>query len=123
MLNTVPEGQEIPEDALEKYDAPVLAGAVKLWLLELEPPLGLYEAWDEFRKIYPSSKLVYRMKIHGPLIFSASSWLLNKDRAITGTALRGCSRGITEIPQDSPVGTGRYSSTPQVVRTLYLSVQ
>ena len=54
-LNSIPEGQEIPEDALEKYDAPILAAAVKLWLLELEPPLGLYDAWDEFRKIYPSS--------------------------------------------------------------------
>jgi len=58
MLNSVPEGQEIPEDILEKYDAPVLGAAVKLWLLELEPPLGLYDAWDEFRKIYPSSKSV-----------------------------------------------------------------
>ena len=53
--NSIPEGQEIPEDALEKYDAPILAAAVKLWLLELKPPLGLYDAWDEFRKIYPSS--------------------------------------------------------------------
>ena len=43
-----------------KYDPPVLAAAVKLWLLELEPPLGLYEAWDEFRKIYPSSELAHR---------------------------------------------------------------
>ena len=59
-LNSVPEGQEIPEDVVEKYDPPVLAAAVKLWLLELEPPLGLYEAWDEFRKIYPSSELAHR---------------------------------------------------------------
>ena len=29
-LNSIPEGQEIPEDALEKYDAPILAAAVKL---------------------------------------------------------------------------------------------
>lgn len=55
-LNSVPEGQDIPDDVLEKYDAPVLAAALKLWLLELDPPLGLYDAWDEFRKIYPSSK-------------------------------------------------------------------
>ena len=122
-LNSIPEGQEIPEDILEKYDAPVLAGAVKLWLLELEPPLGLYEAWDEFRKIYPSSKPVYRMKIYSPLILSASSWFFNKDRAITRTAFRGCSCGVTEIPQDSPVGIGRCHSTLQVVRILYLAVQ
>lgn len=61
-LNSVSDGQDIPEDILEKYDAPVLAGAVKLWLLELEPPLGLYEAWDEFRKIYPSSKQGYQVE-------------------------------------------------------------
>ena len=61
-LNSIPDGHEIPEDALEKYDAPVLAAGVKLWLLELEPPLGLYEAWDEFRKIYPSSESTFRME-------------------------------------------------------------
>lgn len=55
LLNSMPHGQESLEDALGKYDVPVLASAVKLWLLELEPPLGLYDAWDEFRKIYPSS--------------------------------------------------------------------
>ena len=71
-LNSVPEGQDIPEDVLEKYDAPVIASALKLWLLELEPPLGLYDAWDEFRKIYPSSKSAFRMEIHGPLTLSAS---------------------------------------------------
>jgi len=60
-LNSIPDGQDIPEDTLEKYDAPVLAAAVKLWLLELEPPLGLYDAWDEFRKIYPSSTSAYRV--------------------------------------------------------------
>lgn len=122
-LNSVPEGQEIPEDILEKYDAPVLGAAVKLWLLELEPPLGLYDAWDEFRKIYPSSKSVYRMKIHSPLILSASSWFFDKDRAITGTTFRGCGCGVTEIPQDPSVGIGRYPSTPQVVCILCLAVQ
>lgn len=55
-VNSIPDGQLL-ESSLAKYDPPVLAGAVKLWLLELEPPLGLYDAWDEFRKIYPSSKL------------------------------------------------------------------
>jgi len=65
-LNSVPDGQDVPEDVLEKYDAPVLAAALKLWLLELEPPLGLYDAWDEFRKIYPSSKRGCRMETLGP---------------------------------------------------------
>ena len=34
-LNAVPADQPIPIELLEKYDAPVLASAVKLWLLEL----------------------------------------------------------------------------------------
>lgn len=53
-LNAVPTAQDIPEDLLNKYDAPVIAGAIKLWMLELNPPLGMYESWDEIRKIYPS---------------------------------------------------------------------
>ncbi|KAI0091704.1 hypothetical protein BDY19DRAFT_885240 [Irpex rosettiformis] len=53
-LNAVPAMQDIPDDTLSKYDAPVLASAVKLWLLELDPPLGTYEGWDDFRKLYPT---------------------------------------------------------------------
>ncbi|KAH8093805.1 hypothetical protein BXZ70DRAFT_949249 [Cristinia sonorae] len=54
-LNNVPPEESIPNDTLAKYDAPVLAGGVKLWALELDPPLCLYEGWDEFRKLYPSA--------------------------------------------------------------------
>lgn len=43
----------IPDDLLLKYDAPVLASAVKLWALELDPPLALWEGWDDIRRIYP----------------------------------------------------------------------
>lgn len=39
---------------LNKYDAPVLAGCVKLWALELDPPLALWEGWDDIRKLYPT---------------------------------------------------------------------
>ncbi|KAL4243387.1 hypothetical protein ABKN59_011332 [Abortiporus biennis] len=53
-LNAVPFEQTIPDDALAKYDAPVIASAVKLWVLELDPPLCMYEGWDEFRKLYPT---------------------------------------------------------------------
>lgn len=52
-LNAVPTMQAIPDDTLAKYDAPVIASAVKLWTLELDPPLCMYEGWDEFRKLYP----------------------------------------------------------------------
>ena len=119
MLNSVPDGQDIPEDVLEKYDAPVLAAALKLWLLELEPPLGLYDAWDEFRKIYPSSEHPGRWRFTVPLILSALSWFLNKGRTITRTTFRGGSCGITEVPQGPLVGIGRRPSTPQVVRIRY----
>ncbi|KAJ3551510.1 hypothetical protein NP233_g13067 [Leucocoprinus birnbaumii] len=53
-LNVIPPDQPIPADLLTKYDAPVLAGTLKLWMLELDPPLALYEGWEDFRKLYPS---------------------------------------------------------------------
>ncbi|KAI0664187.1 hypothetical protein C8Q70DRAFT_1049696 [Cubamyces menziesii] len=53
-LNAVPPEEDIPHDLLQKYDAPVLASGVKLWALELDPPLCMYEGWDEMRKLYPT---------------------------------------------------------------------
>ncbi|KAL1747937.1 hypothetical protein HDZ31DRAFT_80085 [Schizophyllum fasciatum] len=51
-LNAVPPEQAIPAELFAQYDAPVVAAAIKLWLLELDPPLALYEGWDEVRKLY-----------------------------------------------------------------------
>ncbi|CAE7217298.1 unnamed protein product, partial [Rhizoctonia solani] len=45
---------DIPSELFEQFDVPVLAATTKLWFLELNPPLGLWETWDELRKIYPS---------------------------------------------------------------------
>jgi hypothetical protein len=56
-LNSVPPMELIPDDTLAKYDAPVIASAVKLWVLELDPPFCMYEGWDEFRKLYPTGTL------------------------------------------------------------------
>ncbi|KAF8202488.1 hypothetical protein BJ912DRAFT_1110792 [Pholiota molesta] len=53
-LNAVPPGQAFPPDLLGKFDAPVIAACIKLWALELDPPLALYEGWEEFRKLYPT---------------------------------------------------------------------
>ena len=53
-INGIPTGQPIPEELLSKYDAPVLASTVKLWALELNPPLCTYEGWDDIRRIYPT---------------------------------------------------------------------
>ena len=44
----------IPPDLLTKYDAPVLASTIKLWLLELDPPLAMWDGWDDIRKLYPN---------------------------------------------------------------------
>lgn len=57
-LNAVPTGQSITNEMLEQYDAPVIAGVVKLWALELDPPLALYEGWEDFRKLYPTGELL-----------------------------------------------------------------
>ncbi|KAG6890096.1 hypothetical protein C0995_012045 [Termitomyces sp. Mi166 len=53
-LNSLPAGQPIAVDLFAKYDAPVIASTIKLWVLELDPPLALYEGWDELRKLYPT---------------------------------------------------------------------
>ncbi|KAI1796635.1 hypothetical protein LXA43DRAFT_1071262 [Ganoderma leucocontextum] len=66
-LNAVPPEEDIPHDLLQKYDAPVLASGVKLWALELDPPLCMYEGWDELRKVYPTdvqAALLKLPKIH-----------------------------------------------------------
>jgi len=53
-INTLPPDAALPSDLLVKYDAPVIASTFKLWMLELDPPLGLWEGWDDVRKLYPS---------------------------------------------------------------------
>lgn len=53
-LNAVPPGQPFSSEMVSKHDVPVLAGCVKLWALELDPPLTLWEGWDEIRKLYPT---------------------------------------------------------------------
>jgi hypothetical protein len=55
-LNDIPPRRPFPEELLAQYDAPVLAGTVKLWMLELNPPLGTWEGWNEFRRVYQSGK-------------------------------------------------------------------
>lgn len=57
-LNAQPLDQPIPVTFFEKVDVPVLAGVLKLWLLELNPPVITWEGWEDFRKIYPNSTCV-----------------------------------------------------------------
>jgi len=53
-INALPLDKPIPEAFFEKCDGPVLASTVRLWLLEVNPPVALWEGWDDIKKIYPS---------------------------------------------------------------------
>ncbi|KAF9072244.1 hypothetical protein BDP27DRAFT_1320622 [Rhodocollybia butyracea] len=64
-LNAIPLGQPIKPELFEPFDAPVIAATIKLWLLELDPPLGLYESWDDFRKLYPTIGSALVIKAEG----------------------------------------------------------
>jgi hypothetical protein len=55
-LNTIPSGQPYPPDLFAQFDAPAIAAGIKLWALELNPPLAMYEGWEEFRKLYQARK-------------------------------------------------------------------
>ena len=52
-LNAIPPGQPFSLELLGKFDAPIIASCLKLWVLELNPPLALYEGWEDFRRLYP----------------------------------------------------------------------
>ena len=53
-INALPLDKPIPEGFFDKCDAPLLASTVRLWLLEVNPPVALWEGWDDIKKIYPS---------------------------------------------------------------------
>ncbi|KDQ13101.1 hypothetical protein BOTBODRAFT_112050 [Botryobasidium botryosum FD-172 SS1] len=53
-LNSLPQNAPVPLTIFESYDAPTIASTLKLWLLELDPPLCMWEGWEDIRKIYPS---------------------------------------------------------------------
>lgn len=55
-LNAVPPEQPYPDELFDNFDAPTIAATLKLWILELNPPLAMYEGWDDIRKIYQSKK-------------------------------------------------------------------
>ncbi|KAJ3908094.1 hypothetical protein F5879DRAFT_794340 [Lentinula edodes] len=65
VLNAVPPDQPIKSEIFEPFDAPVIAATLKLWLLELDPPLGLYEFWDDYRKLYPTMGATLVVKPEG----------------------------------------------------------
>jgi hypothetical protein len=60
-INSLPVDQPIPPHILAKFDAPVIASTLKLWALELNPPLASWEGWEEFRKLYPTGNLFFKV--------------------------------------------------------------
>jgi hypothetical protein len=37
-----------------KFNAPITAGTIKLWLLELNPPVLGWEGWEDAKAVYPA---------------------------------------------------------------------
>jgi hypothetical protein len=58
-LNAVPPERPISADIMTNYDPPVLASAVKLWLLELNPPIALWEGWEDLRRLYSNGLQIF----------------------------------------------------------------
>jgi hypothetical protein len=67
-LNDVPVDAPVPPELVARYDAPVIASALKLWLLELDQPIAMWEGWDEIRKIYPSGECSVAQNTFTPLL-------------------------------------------------------
>lgn len=40
----------------KKFNAPIVAGTIKLWLLELNPPVLGWEGWEDAKAVYPSGE-------------------------------------------------------------------
>ena len=42
---------------IKQFNVPVIAGTVKLYLLELNPPVMGWEGWEDAKAVYPQSEL------------------------------------------------------------------
>ena len=40
----------------KKFNAPIVAGTVRLWLLELNPPVMDWEGWEDAKAVYPAGR-------------------------------------------------------------------
>lgn len=58
MLRNAINNPKIPVDDLisivKKFNAPVTAGTIKLYLLELNPPVMGWEGWEDAKAVYPA---------------------------------------------------------------------
>jgi len=57
-INDVRLTREQITEIVKRFNVPVAAGAVKLWLLELNPPVMGWEGWEDAKGIYPASTLI-----------------------------------------------------------------
>ena len=103
-VNALPIDDFIPQNRLDQYDAPVLASTLKLWLLELEVPICLWDGWDEIRNMYPSgmfgSYLGTRVSFI-PLISSWGRFILRSQHR------RRCPSRLRQVAYGSSSGSGR----------------
>ena len=56
-INDVRLTREQITEIVKRFNVPVAAGAAKLWLLELNPPVMGWEGWEDAKGIYPASEL------------------------------------------------------------------
>jgi hypothetical protein len=56
-INDVRLTSEQIAEIAKRFNAPVIASAVKLWLLELSPPVMGWEGWEDAKGVYPASEL------------------------------------------------------------------
>lgn len=54
-INDVRLTSEQITEIAKRFNAPVIAGAIKLWLLELSPPVMGWEGWEDAKGVYPAS--------------------------------------------------------------------
>jgi hypothetical protein len=43
-------------NVIKKFNVPVAAGTVKLYLLELNPPVLGWEGWEDAKAVYPAGE-------------------------------------------------------------------
>jgi hypothetical protein len=55
-INDVRLTSEQITEITKRFNVPVAAGAVKLWLLELNPPVMGWEGWEDAKGVYPASE-------------------------------------------------------------------
>lgn len=58
-INDIRLTSEQVSEIAKRFNAPVIAGAIKLWLLELNPPVMGWEGWEDAKGVYPASELTF----------------------------------------------------------------